>query len=189
MNKFTENYEENRELILQINTTLDHLSKLEEVNKLSYYPLGFFGIFIKFQNCIYNQFEKYCLGEKSSQNFSPERKHVFNDEIELRKFLGTKNRDYIDYNERIFSLSEYIFVSNPFDKLSYLSPLSYQQLIDVRNHVAHESDTTKAKIARMTHNISLEEYFAKKSQGKTNFERIITCLKLFSDYIIDGVEN
>ena len=69
---------------------------------------------------------------------------MFNDEIELRKFLGTKNRDYIDYNERIFSLSEYIFVSNPFDKLSYLSPLSYQQLIDVRNHVAHESDTTKA---------------------------------------------
>ena len=189
MNKFTEHYIENQELVLQINKTLDHLSKLDEEGKLSYYPLGFFGIFIKFQNCIYAQFEQYCLGEKSSQEFLPKRKHIFNDEIELRKFLGAKNKDYIDYNDRISSLSQYIFESNPFDNLSYLSPLSYQQLIDVRNYIAHESGSTKSKLMKMTHNISLEEYLAKKKQGKTNFERIITCLKQFSDYIIDGIEN
>ena len=189
MNKFTEYYSENQELVLQINKTIDHLSSLDDQNKLSYYPLGFFRIFIKFQNCIYDQFEKYCLGEKSSKDFLPERKHVFYDSIELRTFLGSKNRDYIDYDDRIMNLSEYIFVSNPFRNLSFLSPLSYQQLIDVRNYIAHESDKATSKLLDMTHNISVEEYFAKKKDGRTNFEKIITCLKQFSDYIIDGEEN
>ena len=189
MNKFTDYYTENQELVVQINKTLDHLSSLDEENKHSYYPLGFFRIFIKFQNCIYSQFEKYCLGEKSSQNFLPDRKHVFNDEVELRTFLGSKNRDYIDYDDRIINLSEYIFVSNPFGNLSFLSPLSYQQLIDVRNYIAHESDKATSKLLDMTHNISLEDYLAKKKDGRTNFEKIVKCLKQFSDYIIDGQEH
>ncbi len=189
MTEKTNKHPETEELVETINQTISCLSKLSDEEKLNYYPLAFFGIFVKFQNVVYKQFEKYCIGEPSSADYCPNRKHIFSDLSELRSFLKIRS-EYIDYDDRINELADYIFDENPFSNLFSLEPLSYLMLKNIRNHIGHESNSSyqkllSARIIREDQTIS--EYFAKRSKrGKVHFDELINSIYEFSNYIIEG---
>lgn len=189
MRTFENKHPETAELTTSINDTLICLSKLDDSEKLSYYPLAFLGIFVKFQKLVYNQFELYCLGERSSCNYCPIRKHVFHSEQELRAFLKIHS-EYIDYDERILDLSEYIFENNPFTKMFSIQPQGYHMLKHIRNHIAHESQSSftklyNARILKEGQNIN--QYFAMRSKrSKIHFHELVNSLYEFSNYIIEG---
>lgn len=189
MNKVINKHPETEELVETINQVISCLSKFSDEEKLNYYPLAFFSIFVKFQNLVHNQFEKYCIGEQSSTGYCPNRKHVFSDISELRSFLKTRS-EYIDYDDRISELADYIFDENPFSNLFSLEPLGYLMLKHIRNHIGHESNSSyqklfSARIIREDQTIS--EYFAKRSKrGKIHFEELANSIYEYTNYIIEG---
>lgn len=182
---------ENEELIRQINFVVEQVNTLKQKELYELYPYFFFSVFIKFQNFIYNMFEKYSLGQNSTKGYKPSLKHNFQDEKELHSFLGTKKKDYIEYDEKIDLLSSYIFDPDIFFQLSMLQPIPYSQLIAIRNYIAHESNHSKNKLEQLKiidSTTTLSDYFIKKKKGtsKSHFELIIENLKDFSDYAING---
>lgn len=193
MDKYTNKHIETAELVDTINNCIDCINKLEDSELINYYPLAFINIFVKFQNVVYLLFEKYCVGQPSSAGYLPELLHNFNDEIELRKFLGNKNKDYIDYDDRIRELADFIFRPNVFENLFYLSPVSYTNLKYIRNYIAHESDSSKNKVVQagiIRENEVLGTYFLKRnSRGKINFNEIVHNLYEYCSYLIEGPEN
>lgn len=190
MKEFDNKYVETTELVASINNSILTLAKLDDEEKINYYPIAFFEVFVNFQNLVYASFENYCIGMKSSYGYCPVRKHIFGDEIELRAFLKTKS-EYIDYDLRIVDLSDYIFETNPFSNLKYMKPLQFSILKDVRNYIAHKSSQSLKKLesARIVRdNRSLAMYFAAKykSNNKPYFDVIITNIYEFANYIIEG---
>ena len=134
-------------------------------------------------------FESYALGNVSSQGHTPILKHTFAEEKELRAFLGGK-KDYIEYDTKIKELSEYIFTNDVFDKLSMLQPIPYNQLVDIRNHIAHESSHSRNKIIQqhiINETEEISDFFVKRKKGggEIYIVAIIKSLKEYSDYIID----
>lgn len=182
---------ENEELISQINFVIGQVNTLKQPELYELYPYFFFSVFIKFQNFVYTMFEKYALGQVSTKGYQPTLKHIFQDEKELHSFLGTKKKDYIEYDDKIDLLSCYIFNPDIFFKLSMLQPIPYNQLIAIRNYIAHESNHSRSKLEQfkiIDSNNTLSDYFIKKKKGtsKCYFELIIENLKNLSDYIIDA---
>lgn len=190
MKEFVNMYVETEELVETINKYIRTINSLDEESKVNYYPLAFFAIFVKFQKLVYNQFERYCLGQCSSANYCPKRKHCFADEKELRHFLGSKKREYIDYDDRIEILSSHIFIDNPFDNLFCLIPQSYNNLKKIRNYIAHESDISKGKLIEskiLDDSGDISIYFAQKSKKSIiHFNEIIKSLYDYSNYILEG---
>ncbi len=189
MKTLTNKYPETIELTTSINDVILCLSKLDDYNKINFYPLAYMGIFVKFQKLLFTQFKLYCIGHKSSLGYCPERRHIFEDEIELRAFLKVKS-EYTDYDESIHQLSDYIFKDAPFSKLFSLEPQGYYILKHIRNHIAHESQSSYKKLLDahiIKDDQTIGEYFAKRSKkGKIHFEELITSLYDFSNYIIEG---
>lgn len=180
---------ETAELVESINEAIVCISKLSEAERPGYYCLAFFGIFVKFQKIVREQFEHYCLGEQSSSGYCPERKHVFHDISELRSFLKTRS-EYIDYDERIYELAEYIFEDNPFSNLFSIEPQGYLMLKSIRNHIGHESDSSYKKLydARIIRDDqTISTYFAMRSKrNKIHFDELVLSIYEFSNYIIEG---
>ena len=189
MNTMTNKHPETEEVVASINECLDCIKQLDDCHLLNYYPLAYMQIFVKFQKLLYSQFEMYCLGKVSSSGYCPARKHLFDDEIELRAFLKTKT-EYIDYDDRISELSEYIFNDSPFAKLFCLEPQGYVMLKHIRNHIAHESPSSYKKLydARiLKDNQTIGQYFAGRSKKNTiRFNELIKSIYDFSNYIIEG---
>lgn len=183
--------EENREFIEHINECINILNSIDDDSKKIFlYPYLFFSIFVKFQNVVYNLFDQYAIGKSSSKGYTPVLKHKFKDEKELHVFLGSKNKEYIEYDDRIDKLSQYIFDDNIFDKLNMLSPLSYSKLLDIRNYIAHESVKSLNRLIDggiINNGSKLSDYFIKKKKGtaKTYFEMIVQNLKNFTDFLIN----
>ena len=134
-------------------------------------------------------FELYALGGSSSKGYTPRLKHIFSEEKELRAFLGGK-KDYIEYDTRISTLSEYIFDDDLFDKLRMLQPYPYNQLVEIRNHIAHESEHSKSKMIQqrfINDSEEISDFLLKKRNGRadTYIVSIIKTLKEYSDYLIN----
>ncbi len=180
---------ENVELVEHINNIIEIMNALTEAQKYYISPYLFFSTFIKFQKFIYRMFELYALGNPSSQGYHPILKHTFSNEKELYAFLGGK-KDYIEYDTKIKMLSEYIFDDDIFDVLSMLQPYPYNQLIDIRNHIAHESTHSRTSLIQqkiINEREEIQDFFAKKRKGRadTYFIAIIKALKEYSDYLIN----
>lgn len=180
---------ENVELVEHINNVIEMLNTLNEAQIYFLSPYLFFSTFIKFQKLVYNMFESYALGNVSSQGRTPILKHTFAEEKELRAFLGGK-KDYIEYDTKIKELSEYIFANDVFDKLSMLQPIPYNQLVDIRNHIAHESNHSRNKIIQqhiINETEEISDFFVKRKKGggEIYIVAIIKSMKEYSDYLID----
>ena len=89
---------ETAELVESINEAIVCISKLSEAERPGYYCLAFFGIFVKFQKIVREQFEHYCLGEQSSSGYCPERKGIL-----YKNLLPSKLRTSTSIISPVFS--------------------------------------------------------------------------------------
>ena len=187
---YENHHPETEDLVLSINNCFAIIDKLDEEQILNFYSKAFFEIFVKYQNLIYRLFNQYCLGEKSSTGYCPVRKHMFGDELELRTFLQS-NSEFINYDNRINELAEYIFDTSPFQNLNCMTPLSFSLLKDIRNYLAHESNSSYKKLLQariIKEDRSIDEYFASsyRKRNKSYFIVIVQNIYDFSNYLIEG---
>lgn len=190
MKEIKNKHSETEELVSLINKCYAIIDKLDEENRINYYPIAFFEVFVSFQVMVYSLFEMYCVGRHSSAKYCPKRKHSFLDEKELRAFLRTKT-EYIDYDSRISDLSEYIFENDPFTNLNFMTPLSFPVLKMIRNYVAHSSESSISKLEAagiVRPNRSLSDYLAEKNKktSRSYFEEIVLSIYGFSNYLVEG---
>lgn len=157
--------------------------------------LAFFKIFIKFEKFISDIFILYCIGEKSIENYCPDRKLVFEDEKHLNAVINKNNNSYINHYDAVFKLSEHIFVNNPFEIISrdvnYCSDILNMKTI--RDFIAHESNHSKANYSKRV--LSGSSVFLKpsdfliknkKSTNKSYFTYYVNLMKKSSEYILKG---
>lgn len=117
-------------------------------NKPVLYEAYFLKIYVAFENYLGEIFEQYCLGEESSNGYKPKRRLKFDNIEQLRNVLESgKKQNYIDYIEKIKTLSEDIFQENPFSILleDAENVTLFNQMTMLRNCIAHESDYSKKK--------------------------------------------
>jgi len=110
------------------------------------YEVSFFKIYVKFEVYLSNIFEEYCIGNKSSKGYCPQRKLSFTDKEHLRAVLKG-DKQYVDYIKKIESLSKHIFIDNPFNLIFDVAENSTMmtQMMRIRNYIAHESGESKKK--------------------------------------------
>lgn len=114
------------------------------------YDLALLKIWIQFEKFISELFVVYATGSSSEEGFAPRLKIRFADEEQLNVFLREGNRTYIDYPAQIKRLSKYIFENDPFDILFLDAAISnaYNQIVAIRNYIAHESGEAKSKMIK-----------------------------------------
>lgn len=112
------------------------------------YEAYFLKIYVAFENYLGDMFEKYCLGQMSECGYKPKRRLKFDDVEQLRNILESgKRMNYIDYIEKIKTLSKDIFQENPFSILleDADNVTLFNQMTMLRNCIAHESSYSKKK--------------------------------------------
>lgn len=112
------------------------------------YDIALLKIWIQFEKFLGEMFVTYAIGQASETGFKPDLHLQFRDEEQLNAFLRENNRKYIDYLGQIQKLSKHIFVSDPFDVIfsDVTSQTVYNQVLAIRNYIAHESGDAKTKI-------------------------------------------
>ncbi|HHD2602129.1 hypothetical protein P5F04_07555 [Clostridium perfringens] len=125
-------------------------TKKENENKINnrIYEIAIFKIFVKFEVFLSNMFIIYATGNASGSGYIAKRKLNFIDESHLKAVLKSNNK-FIDYSDKIVSLSKHIFEDkkNPFDLIFLDSDYQnyYNKIKALRNYIAHESDESKTK--------------------------------------------
>ena len=112
------------------------------------YEAYFLKIYVAFENYLGEIFVKYCLGQMSENGYKPKRRLEFEDIEQLKNVLEAgKKLNYIDYIEKIKTLSQDIFKENPFSILleDAENVTLFNQMTLLRNCIAHESDFSKKK--------------------------------------------
>lgn len=112
------------------------------------YEAYFLKIYVAFEKYLGDIFTLYCTGKESSKGYCPKLKLKFVDESQLKAIInGGDSNKYIDYLKIISTLSEYIFIKNPFEILTTYSnyPEYINQMKCIRNYIAHESDNARSK--------------------------------------------
>ena len=112
------------------------------------YEAYFLKIYVAFENYLGEIFEKYCLGNPSSEGFVPDRRLSFETLEQVRNVINSgKMQNYIDYIDKIKCLSKDIFRENPFDIIleDAENVTIFNQMTAIRNCIAHESDYSKKK--------------------------------------------
>ena len=71
-----------------------------------------------------------------------------------------------------------------------LQPYPYNQLVEIRNHIAHESEHSKSKMIQqrfINDSEEISDFLLKKRNGRadTYIVSIIKTLKEYSDYLIN----
>lgn len=160
------------------------------------YELAFFKIFVKFEIFLTQLFIHYCIGQPSNKGYTPNRKLKFSDEKHLEGILKNSKSAFIDYSEKIQSLSQHIFTdaNNPFDLVFLDVNLStyYNQMKIMRNYIAHESNESKSRYHKNVlgqTNTFIEpcDYLSKinRRYSKTYYTIYIECIKEMSDILLD----
>jgi hypothetical protein len=156
--------------------------------------LAFFKIFIKFEKFISDIFVSYSVGNKSFENYCPNRKLCFNDEDHLNAILKKENKSFVNHYETVFRLSEHIFVDNPFEIIStdanFCSDILNMKTI--RDYIAHESSHSKRlyceRVLNSMNFIKPYEFLSKKkkSTSVSYYTHYVELMKESSEYIIKG---
>lgn len=187
---------ENASLIKTKDRIYKHIEHIKSKKDMLYFylPYAFLEIYIEFERFLADIFEKYCLGLSSSAGFIPERNLNFSDINQLRVFLKNKGSGFILYLDKIEELSDYIFKqdANPFECLLHNSKFQYTDLKNIRNYLAHKSDSSYDKLVSsqiIKQNQSIEDYFSKKKKGLTinYFDFHVEQLIDISTLIIKGI--
>lgn len=114
------------------------------------YDIALLKIWIQFEKFLAELFVIYATGGVSETGYAPNLLISFSDESQLNVFLRSENKTYIDYLSKIEVLSKHIFKDNPFDVV-YLDSDNrkvYNDILYMRNYIAHESGESKTKIIR-----------------------------------------
>ena len=71
------------------------------------YEAYFLKIYVAFENYLGELFEKYCIGQMSSEGYIPKRRLEFDTLEQLRNIINSgKKQNYIDYIDKIKSISK-----------------------------------------------------------------------------------
>lgn len=171
------------------------LSKLGDSNN-KMYELAFFKIFVKFELFLTQLFINYSVGKSSSKGYVPQRRLEFIDEKHLEGILRTSKSSFIDYSEKIQSLSKHIFQdkNDPFSLVFSDSNFStyYNKMKYIRNYIAHESNESKQKYHKsviMDTNSFIEPYVflsnIDKKHSKTNYSFYISIIKDITEILLE----
>lgn len=152
------------------------------------YDIALLKIWIQFEKFLANLFVMYATGAISESGYKPDLKLQFRNEEQLNAFLMEGNRTYIEYLTQIKKLSKHIFEKDPFD-IAIFSDVNnsnaYNEIIAIRNYVAHESGEAKTKYLRVCFGNN-EALFKepndflqskKKQSGNTNYTYYIDSIK------------
>ncbi|HCC07778.1 MAG TPA: hypothetical protein DEP72_06450 [Clostridiales bacterium] len=180
---------ENSDLISYINSCQNNLI----TSNALIYEASFFKIYVKFEKYLATVFSNYCIGIQSSKDYLPERKLMFIDEEHLNAVLKGGDKHYIDYIKKIEQLSKHIFIENPFNIIFEVADnlTAYNQMIVLRNHIAHESAESKSKYTQMIlgkgEYIDPGQYLMKKNKktSQTNYSFYIRKITEISELIIE----
>lgn len=169
------------------------LSISEPNNKL--YELAFFKIFVKFELFLSNIFITYSIGTSSSAGYIADRKLEFKDEQHLKAILKSSNANFVNYAEKIPSISREIFAEekDPFSLIFRDLNINndYKRMTVVRNYIAHESAESKKKYKELfclnSNFIEPGDWLLKKPRGnkKTNYTIFIDTIEKMRDILID----
>ena len=161
------------------------------------YEAYFLKIYVAFENYLGELFEKYCIGQMSSEGYIPKRRLEFDTLEQLRNIINSgKKQNYIDYIDKIKSISKDIFEENPFDILLEDSEnvTIFNQMISIRNCIAHESDYSKkvyqdACLGNSTYKSPGNFLMSKnKRKSKSNYAIYIDKIKSISYGLIKNAE-
>lgn len=187
---------ENDSLIQTKDRIYEHIEHIKTKKDMLYFylPYAFLEIYIEFERFLSVIFEKYSLGLSSSMGFTPERNLNFSNIDQLRAFLRNKGSSFILYLDKIEELSDYIFKQdcNPFECLLHNAKFQYTELKNIRNYLAHKSDSSYDKLVSsrvITNSQSIEDYFSKKKKGLSinYFDYHVEQLIDISNLIIKGI--
>ena len=129
----------------------NEISKLNGTKSVIY-EIAFFKIFVKLEVFLSNLFVYYSTGNESDRGYKPSRKLEFEDEKHLKAVLKNSNSSYVNYLDKIKSLSKHIFDNekDPFGLIFSDAGYSgyYNKMQILRNYIAHESEESKNKYIR-----------------------------------------
>lgn len=176
----------------------DSLFSSEENINERLYEIAIFKIFVKLEFFISEAFIVYATGVANEYGYSAKRQLNFKDKRHLKAVLKSGNKGFIDFNDKIKSLSKHIFEEqkNPFDII--LSDAEYSQYYNkirvIRNYIAHESEESKKKyIAEVLNNrqfIEVHEHLTKinRRTSKSNYSIYIDKIKDITEVISNPAE-
>ena len=163
------------------------------------YEVSFLKIYVKFESFLSTMFEKYALGEKNSIGYAPDRTLQFSTKKQLRAFLcGGQQKPYIEYLRVIQTLAPHMFISNPFNIIFEIAQNQtyINKMISLRNHIAHESDTSKQRyistcLSGYTEYIEPGEYLRtnNKKFSKSNYAIFVDKLVEITELIINPIDQ
>lgn len=124
------------------------------------YDIALLKIWIQLEKFMAELFVKYATGNASEEGFKPELNLCFVSEEQLNAFLREGNRTYVDYQTQIKKLSKHIFKKDPFDVvfLDATTKTAYEQIVSIRNYIAHESGEAKAKMIKVCFGGKVEKF-------------------------------
>lgn len=133
-----------------ITTTITEWTAWASIPNNNRYDIALLKIWIQFEKFMAELFIRYATGNESEEGFLPKLKLKFCDEEQLNVFLRDGNRTYIDFPTQIKKLSKHIFENDPFEVIFLDANISnaYNQIIAIRNYIAHESGEAKSKMIR-----------------------------------------
>ncbi len=160
------------------------------------YDIALLKIWIQFEKYLAEMFINYATGGTSEEGFKPRLRLHFDNEEHLNAFLRNENRTYIEYPPRIKSLSKHIFTDDPFDVAIFSDAKNsqiYNNIIAIRNYVAHESGEAKRKYIACCCNNDQSRFKEpnewlqekKKGTGQTNYSIYIEAIKAMVDILVD----
>jgi hypothetical protein len=183
--------------IEEINSTIEFWSQWASNEQEPRYDIALFKISVCFEKFISELFVSYSIGEPSEKGYLPERLLEFKDQKQLEVFIRPPSKPYIDYPSQIKNLSKYIFKKNPFDVIftSCNYSGSYQDIIAIRNYVAHESGEARQKLIDRLFNKRNEKFVEpsvflktkKKQLGVTHFTYYVNCIHEMSNLLVEEV--
>lgn len=137
-----------------INDAISYWTNWANTSSDKCYDYALLKIWIKFERYVGEIFVSYATGGKSESGYSPQLKLQFNNEEHLNAFLRDPNKMYVDYIKQIQKLSKHIFVDDPFDSifLDVTNLNVFNQIIAIRNYIAHESGEAKIKMIKCCFN-------------------------------------
>lgn len=114
-----------------------------------HFDIAILKIWIQFERSIGVLFNCYILGNKSSENYCPERLLHFDSISQYKKLTSRSNEKYIDYLKHSKEKSKLIFKpkDNPFETIFMSEPFSIviNAVQALRNYIVHESQEAKRK--------------------------------------------
>lgn len=152
------------------------------------YDIALLKIWIQFEKFMANLFIDYATGNASETGYIPPLKLRFTDESHLNIFLREGNRTYVEYPTQIKKLSKHIFSEDPFDVIFSDSNMynAYNQIIALRNYIAHESGEARTKLLKTCFG-NRAEHFKEPNEYLLTKERSTN--KTYYSYYVDMIAN